>query len=56
MVVSVRSDFLAFNNFPEMYHDHGISKAPFSEVERAVTGQGVNTTYRVISNRQLRYI
>jgi hypothetical protein len=40
MAVSGRSDFPAYNNFPEVYHAHGISKAPFSGGERAVTGRG----------------
>ena len=30
MAVSVRSDFLAYFNFPEVYHDGEISKAPLS--------------------------
>lgn len=46
----VRSDFFAITQFPEVYHGQGISKAPFSGVERAVTGQGVNTTYSVTSS------
>nr|AVX49925.1 hypothetical protein [Escherichia coli] len=50
MAVPVRSDFLSYHNFPEVYHGQGISKAPFSGVERAVTGQGVNTTYSVTSS------
>lgn len=47
MVVSGRSDFLAYHNFPEVYHAHGISKAAFSGGERAVAGQGRDTTYSV---------
>jgi len=31
--VSCRSDFLAYNNFPEVYHGQGISKAAFYGVE-----------------------
>lgn len=40
MAVSGRSDFFAYNNFPEVYHGQGISKAAFSGGERPVTGQG----------------
>nr|QUW43695.1 hypothetical protein [Klebsiella pneumoniae] len=29
MAVSGRSDFFAYNNFPEVYHGQGISKASF---------------------------
>lgn len=47
---------MSYDNFPEVYHAHGISKAPFSGVERAVTGQGVNTTYSVIVSQEHRYI
>ncbi|AYL49952.1 hypothetical protein CUC46_23935 (plasmid) [Citrobacter freundii] len=46
MTVYGRSDFLAYHNFPEVYHAEGISKAPFYGGERAVTGKGSNTTYR----------
>jgi len=38
MTVSGRSDFPAYNNFPEVYLAHGISKAAFSGGEQAVTG------------------
>lgn len=48
MTVSGRSDFPAYNNFPEVYYAHGISKAAFSGGEQAVTGQGRDTTYSVI--------
>lgn len=48
MAVSGRSDFLAYHNFPEVYHGQGISKAAFSGGERPVTGQGRDTTYSVI--------
>ncbi|ASQ15682.1 hypothetical protein BJM06_a00031 (plasmid) [Enterobacter cloacae] len=41
--VSGRSDFMAYNNFPEVYHGQGITKPPFSGGERVVTGQGINT-------------
>ncbi|AXC97971.1 TPA: hypothetical protein G8L38_003325 [Salmonella enterica] len=44
--VPVRSDFLAYLNFPEVYHAHGITTPPFFGAERPVTGQGINTTYR----------
>ena len=41
------SDFSRFTKFPEVYHGERISKAPFSGGERAVTGQGRDTTYSV---------
>ena len=41
-----RSDFLRICDFPEVYHGERGSKAPDSAVARAVTGQGINTTYR----------
>ncbi|RWS59866.1 hypothetical protein DN615_28125 [Klebsiella pneumoniae] len=44
MAVPVRSDFLAYNNFPEVYHGEGISKAPKSAAARRVTGECRNTT------------
>lgn len=47
MAVSGRSDFLAYHNFPEVYHGQGISKAAFSGGERPVMGQGRDATYRV---------
>jgi hypothetical protein len=50
MTVPVRSDFLAYNNFPEVYHGGEISKAPFSGGERTVTGESRNTTYSAISS------
>ncbi len=56
MAVSGRSDFPAYHNFPEVYHGQGISKAAFSCGERAVAGQGRDTTYSVIFNREHRYI
>jgi hypothetical protein len=40
MAVPVRSDFLAYLYFPEVYHGEGISKAAFSGGERAVTWRG----------------
>lgn len=45
MAVSGGSEFLAYHNFPEVYHGQGISKAGFSGGERAVAGQGSDTTY-----------
>lgn len=56
MAVSGRSDFLAYHNFPEVYHGQGISKAAFSGGERPVTGQGRDTTYRVTVSWKNRYI
>ena len=56
MAVSGRSDFFAYNNFPEVYHGQGISKAAFSGGERPVTGQGRDTTYRVTDSWTNRYI
>jgi len=50
MAVSGGSDFLAYHNFPEVYHGQGTSKAAFSGGERAVTGQESDTTYSVISS------
>jgi hypothetical protein len=47
MAVPFRSDFLAYNNFPEVYHGEGITTLPFSWDERMVTVQGVNTAYRI---------
>lgn len=46
--VQVRSDFLAYNNFPEVYHGHKIITLPFSVPARRVTGQGWHTTYSVL--------
>ncbi|ASG19273.1 hypothetical protein LFZ25_26325 (plasmid) [Salmonella enterica subsp. enterica serovar Macclesfield str. S-1643] len=34
--VSGRSDFLAYHNFPEVYHGGEISKAAFSGVQHSV--------------------
>ncbi len=56
MAVSGRSDFFAYNNFPEVYHGQGISKAAFSGGERPVTGEGRDTTYSVILSWEHRYI
>ena len=56
MAVSGRSDFFAYNNFPEVYHGQGISKAAFSGGERQVTGEGRDTTYSVIVSWEHRYI
>lgn len=51
MTVPVRSDFLVYLNFPEVYHVRGITTPHFSGGEGTVTGQGINTTYR--RNRRL---
>ena len=48
MAIPARSDFYVIPQFPEVYHGERISKAPFSGGERAVTGQGRDTTYSVI--------
>lgn len=56
MAVPVGSYFLAYNIFPEVYQAHWTSKAPFSGGERAVAGQGENTTYSVTSSGWHRYI
>ena len=53
---SGRSDFLAYHNFPEVYHAHGISKAVFSAPEDRVTGQGRDTTSSVMVSWEHRYI
>ncbi len=45
MTVSGRSDFLEYHNFPEVYHGHGISKAPFYHGASRLTGQRDNTIY-----------
>ncbi|ASA07109.1 hypothetical protein AM432_25310 (plasmid) [Enterobacter cloacae complex sp.] len=45
MTVSGRSDFVAYNRFPEVYHGQGGSKAPKSAAARRVTGECENTTY-----------
>ena len=39
------SNFSLITKFPEVYHGQGISKAGFSGGERAVAGQGSDTTY-----------
>ena len=46
MAVWARSDFMSYDNFPEVYHAHGITTPPFTGAERPVTGQGANTIYR----------
>lgn len=46
MTVSGRSDFLAYHNFPEVYHAREISKAAFSAAAPRVTERGKNTIYR----------
>jgi hypothetical protein len=48
MTVSGRSDFLAYHNFPEVYHGQGINKAAISAAGQQVTIRGQNTTYSVI--------
>ncbi|MCM5280888.1 hypothetical protein MMS89_33810, partial [Escherichia coli] len=48
--VSVRSDFLKYHNFPEVYHTEEIIISLFSAPARRITGQGDDTTYSVISN------
>lgn len=45
--VRVGSDFQLFTKFPEVYHAHGITTAPFYGGEQPVTGQGRDTTYSV---------
>lgn len=47
MAIPARSDFYVIPQFPEVYHGQGITTQPFSGGERAVTGQGRDTTYRV---------
>lgn len=37
---------MSYDNFPEVYHAHGITTPPFTGAERPVTGQGANTIYR----------
>lgn len=37
---------MSYDNFPEVYHTHGITTPPFTGAERPVTGQGANTIYR----------
>lgn len=41
VAVSGRSDFLAYNNFPEVYHGGEISKAAFSGVQHPVFRDGI---------------
>ncbi|PBN50530.1 hypothetical protein ABE93_030075 [Escherichia coli] len=48
--VSVRSDFLKYHNFPEVYHDEEIIISRFSAPARRITGQGDDTTYSVKSS------
>nr|AXJ99346.1 hypothetical protein [Escherichia coli] len=50
MAVPVRSDFLSYHNFPEVYHAHEITISPFYGGERPVTGQGKDTTYSVTAS------
>jgi hypothetical protein len=50
MTVSGRSDFLAYHNFPEVYHGGEISKAAISASGHQVTRQGRDTTYSVMSS------
>lgn len=47
MTVPVRSDFLAYLNFPEVYHGVGISEATFFTPAVLVAGREVNTTYMI---------
>ncbi len=54
--VSGRSNFLAYNNFPEVYHGQEVSEARFFAAARRVTGQGMGTTYSVIFCCKNRYI
>lgn len=54
--VPAGSDFSLLAKFPEVYHGQGISKAAFSGGERAVTGQGRDTTYSVTVSGEHRYI
>ncbi|EAW8000678.1 hypothetical protein S819_23570 [Salmonella enterica] len=46
---SVRSDFLEYHNFPEVYHAQEIIISLFSAPARRITEKGVNTLYMVIS-------
>lgn len=54
--VSAGSDFSRLMKFPEVYHAHGITTAPFQGGERPVTGQGRDTIYSVTVSREHRYI
>ncbi len=56
MTVSGRSDFLANHNFPEVYHGHGITTAPFYGGERPITGKVRDTAYSVMVSWEYRYI
>ncbi|MDD1193539.1 hypothetical protein, partial [Klebsiella pneumoniae] len=48
--VPVGSYFSVIETFQEVYHGHGTSKVRISGGERAVTGKGSATTYRVITS------
>ena len=50
------SDFYVIPQFPEVYHAHEITTAPFQGGERPVTGQGRGTTYMVTDSWKHRYI
>ena len=54
--VPVGSYFSVLEKFQEVYHGHGISKARISGGEQAVTGQGRDTIYSVVSSCKNRYI
>ena len=43
MAIPVGSEFLAYNNFPEVYHGEGISKAAMFASARRIAGQGRDT-------------
>jgi hypothetical protein len=45
MAVPVGSEFLAYNNFPEVYHGEGISKAAIFASARRIAGPGKDTIY-----------
>ncbi|EDY1998439.1 hypothetical protein GTD56_005026 [Salmonella enterica subsp. diarizonae] len=45
---SLRSDFLLYNDFPEVYHGEGIIIPLFYAPAERITEQGINTTYRII--------
>ncbi|PKA32801.1 hypothetical protein CWR41_00300 [Cedecea lapagei] len=45
IAVPVRSEFLGYNNFPEVYHAQGIIKAAISAAARRVMTRVRNTTY-----------
>ncbi|EBK5906578.1 hypothetical protein DPO00_13855 [Salmonella enterica] len=42
--------------FPEVYHAHRITTPVFSGPARRVTGQGMDTTYSVVTSCYYRYI